>query len=305
MRRSFLCGFVLLCVSCGSWADWDMLFEVERAGNRIVKSIKTQDTRGNSLVIHRDVDGPFRADLYLNAYLPAPDPVSAAAPVSFTIDGNPPHLIDAGAWETEEPYRRLAFPLSGAPETGLSEALIQILEGKRLSVSYHTGALGQEMLQFALADPGGTAAAALGIATPIDHLRQSELRESRLRMEAEHRAALLNPVDPDAERARRDAIHHQLGLIRERVLDRWMRPAHWSGLRCTLQITLMSTGKVLHVEVVEGSGDAAFDASMAAAVHDASPLPLPTDASLFGDFQRMEMVFDPADMQESRMYSET
>ncbi len=282
-----------------------MSFEVERTSNRIVNSIRTLDTRGNSFVIHRDADGSFRANLYLNAYLPEPDQVSAAAPVSFTIDGNPPHFIGAGAWETEEPYRRLAFPLSDAPESGLSDALIQILEGEQLSVSYRAGALGQETLQFALADPGGTAAAALGIATPVDHLRQSDLRESRLRMEAERRAALLNPVDPESEQARLDAIHHQLGLIRERVLDRWMRPAHWSGLRCTLQITLMSTGKVLRVEVVEGSGDAEFDASMATAVRDASPLPLPTDPSLFGDFQRMEMVFDPADAGDSRMYTES
>jgi colicin import membrane protein len=57
--------------------------------------------------------------------------------------------------------------------------------------------------------------------------------------------------------------------------------------------------------VVEGSGDAEFDASMATAVRDASPLPLPTDPSLFGDFQRMEMVFDPADAGDSRMYTES
>lgn len=73
-----------------------------------------------------------------------------------------------------------------------------------------------------------------------------------------------------------------------------MRPAHWSGLSCALRITLMSTGEVPRVQVVTGSGDPGFDASMAEAARDAPPLPLPADPALFSDFQQLDMVFDPA-----------
>ena len=132
----------------------------------------------------------------------------------------------------------------------------------------------------------------LAVDLPVDHEKQRALRETHLRLEAERKAQRLNPLDPETERARRASIDRQREAIREYVMDRWARPTRWAGLSCTLQVTLMSTGKVLQVAVYQSSGDPDFDASLLTAVRDASPLPLPSDPSLFDSFQQMEMVFD-------------
>lgn len=64
----------------------------------------------------------------------------------------------------------------------------------------------------------------------------------------------------------------------------------------------MSTGEVMQVDVLSGSGDPDFDASMTAAVRDASPLPLPADPALFESFQRLEMRFGSPDASTGRYY---
>ena len=45
--------------------------------------------------------------------------------------------------------------------------------------------------------------------------------------------------------------------------------------------------------VVRSSGDPLFDRSVETAVLKASPLPLPTDASLFNHFREINFNFDP------------
>ncbi len=301
MVRIFLAGLLLSCYGV-AWAGWEAWFEVDRSSNGIVTSVRTQDTRGNRFVIRRDAGGAFQGELYLNAYLPEPDRLEAAAPVTFSVDGFPPHAIEAGAWVMAEPYRRLSFPLGGPPEEGLSEAMIEILEGEGIGFSYRAGVSGQETVRFSFADPDGLAARVLEVPRPIDHARHGQLRAARARLDAAAQA----PVDPEARRVRDLLVERQRETIRARVLERWMRPAHVAGRRCTLRITLMSTGEVLRVEVVGGSGDPDFDASMAEAARDASPLPLPADPSLFGAFQRIEMSFGPgAEEGGGRTYSGT
>ncbi|MBK8163208.1 MAG: cell envelope integrity protein TolA [Gammaproteobacteria bacterium] len=268
-------------------------------------AVGTTDPRGNSFLLQKDPAGTIVGILMLNAFLPEPDPIGGATPVLFSIDGKEAQAIREGKWERADLYRKLVFSVNGALEAGLSESFIDILEGARITFKYPAGSIGYESVSFSLRDSGGVLARTLGIETPIDHDRERGLREARSRVIEEQRALLLTPVDPAVEEARRALIGRQLELIRARVLDRWMRPARWSGLRCTLRITLMSTGNVLHVAVIKGSGDADFDASMAAAVRDASPLPLPADKALFGSFQLLEMVFEPADEGGDRLFSQT
>lgn len=198
---------------CGlSWASWEPLFEVARDSNRIVKSVGTQDIRGNRLVIRRDADGVFRGDLYLNAYLPAPDRPGAATAVVFSIDDRPLHGIDTGTWVEDGPYRRLNFRLSDPPDAGLDAAMIEILEGRQILFSYPAGTLGRESVRFSFGDTGPLAADALGVALPVDHAMHERLRADRLRLEAECRARLFRPVDPEAERARHLLIERQRAM---------------------------------------------------------------------------------------------
>ncbi|MCC6207153.1 MAG: cell envelope integrity protein TolA [Gammaproteobacteria bacterium] len=298
MVRILLAGFLLLCHCGPTLASWELVSEGDSGSDGILKSVGIQDNRGNKLIIYRDANGAYQAGLYLNAYLPEPDQPGTATPVLFTVDDNAPHSIDTGTWVAGEPHRKLAFQLGDPVEAGLSEALIEIIEGTRISFSYPAGALGRETVRFVFGDSGALAADTLGVALPIDHAWHAQLRGERSRLQAERRAVPRKPVDPDTERARHRMIERHKAMIQTRVLDRWMRPSHWSDLSCTLRITLMSTGEVLNVAVVEGSGDPEFDASMATAVRDASPLPLPADPLLFENFQRIEMSFDPHDAGE-------
>jgi TonB family protein len=305
MIRTLLGLGCVILVSSPALADW-------QAGNPGIAvtplsgpAVSTTDSRGNSFLMQKDPAGDIVGILLLNAFLPEPNPIGGATPVLFSIDGKEAQAIREGKWERVDSYRKLDFSVNGALDSGLSESFIDILEGTRITFSYPAGSIGYESVSFSLGDPGSVVARTLGIETPIDHDRQRGLREAQSRVIEQHRALLLNPVDPAAEAARRALIDRQLELIRARVLDRWQRPARWSGLRCTLRITLMSTGEVLHVAVLKGSGDAEFDASMAAAVQDASPLPLPADKSLFGSFQQLEMVFESADEEGDRLFSQT
>jgi colicin import membrane protein len=66
------------------------------------------------------------------------------------------------------------------------------------------------------------------------------------------------------------------------------------GLKCTIQVKLLSSGVVMDAIVISGSGDPVFDRSAENAVRKASPLPVPSDKNLFNaKFRPLTLVFDP------------
>jgi len=82
--------------------------------------------------------------------------------------------------------------------------------------------------------------------------------------------------------------------IAQKVSRHWVRPtASRKGLQCTVRVRLVPGGEVLEAKVVRSSGDANFDRSVEAAVHKASPLPLPENAELFERFRDIEFIFRP------------
>jgi len=105
----------------------------------------------------------------------------------------------------------------------------------------------------------------------------------------------------DAEQARMDAEQDQLAIktaaaaIRQKVAQSWIRPVSATeGLKCTIQVRLMSDGTVIDAVVVTSSGDAIFDRSAENAVHKASPLPVPKDKELSAkEFKSFKFLFDP------------
>jgi TonB family protein len=293
MRTVLIAGGALMSCSA-AWAEWEAVAGDDLATPAAGQLVRSSDSRGNSFLLQRDAAGNIVGYLLINAFLSEPDSLGTATPLMFSIDGKAPQSIREGRWEAADLYRRLGFEISGTEEAGLSESIIDILEGAEITFRYSAGSAGYQEVSFPLQDPGGVVARTLAIALPVDHAKQSTLRETHLRVEAERQAQRLNPVDPDTERARRALIDRQKESIQAYVTDRWARPAHWAGLSCTLQITLMSTGKVLQVAVLKGSGDPDFDASLVTAVRDASPLPLPADPALFDSFQQLDMVFDSA-----------
>ncbi len=99
-----------------------------------------------------------------------------------------------------------------------------------------------------------------------------------------------------AEDAARDQsiISQYVGIIGDRVRRNWIQPpSSRVGLSCVVQVQLMPGGDVVSAQVVQSSGDAAFDRSVEAAVYRAAPLPLPPDPGLFESFRTLTFNFSP------------
>ena len=91
------------------------------------------------------------------------------------------------------------------------------------------------------------------------------------------------------------AIKAAAAAIKQKVARSWIRPVSAAGgLKCTIQVRLMSDGTVIDATVVASSGDAIFDRSAESAVHKASPLPVPKDKELATkEFASFKFLFDP------------
>ncbi len=98
---------------------------------------------------------------------------------------------------------------------------------------------------------------------------------------------------PDAvPEAAGDAAGHAMlfgrymGQVIARIERAWVRPRSPladSPFRCRVQITQGKQGDVREVMIVECNGDGRWQASLAAAIQTASPLPAPPDPSVFAD----------------------
>jgi colicin import membrane protein len=122
--------------------------------------------------------------------------------------------------------------------------------------------------------------------------KEKAAAEARQR-EAE--AALQAQLKAEQEEARaRSALSEFIPYIQEKVQRNWLRPAGSPpGLSCLVQVKLIPGGDVASVKVIRSSGDPLFDRSVETAVLKASPLPLPTDGSLFNHFREINFNFDP------------
>ena len=133
--------------------------------------------------------------------------------------------------------------------------------------------------------------------------REAEAAE-RARREAEAAEQARREAEA-AEQARREAA--QLaervaeargtfdGAIRQKIERAWNRPASVpSGLSCIVAVRLGPGGSVLSAQVVQSSGNTAFDQSAERAVFRADPLPMPDEAALAAPYrQGVELVFNP------------
>jgi colicin import membrane protein len=83
--------------------------------------------------------------------------------------------------------------------------------------------------------------------------------------------------------------------IRQKINRAWNRPPGIpEGLSAVVAVRLGPGGTVLSAEVVESSGNAAFDRSAERAVLRADPLPMPDEPSLAAPYRRgVELTFTP------------
>ena len=123
--------------------------------------------------------------------------------------------------------------------------------------------------------------------------REAEAAE-QARREAEEQARREAEA---AEQARRleEARGTFDGAIRQKIERAWTRPASVpSGLSCVVAVRLGPGGSVLSAQVVQSSGNSAFDQSAERAVFRADPLPMPDEAALAAPYrQGVELVFNP------------
>lgn len=83
-------------------------------------------------------------------------------------------------------------------------------------------------------------------------------------------------------------------LIEQAIGQHWIVPdSIQKDIQCKLLIRLAPGGVVLNVSLIKSSGDPALDRSAIAAVHKASPLPVPKDANLFDKFRELSLTVHP------------
>jgi colicin import membrane protein len=98
----------------------------------------------------------------------------------------------------------------------------------------------------------------------------------------------------ELEMRAQEAIGSYSDLIRQKVERNWRQPTgDISGLSCIVRVRLIPGGEVIDAQVIKSSGNTFFDRSVELATRKASPLPLPSDPSMFSYFRTLEFYFKP------------
>jgi colicin import membrane protein len=135
-------------------------------------------------------------------------------------------------------------------------------------------------------------------------IRKAEAEKKRKQEEARRKAAeqeMQARLAAEQERLasqRRSAMQRMIDeyvlYIQEKVQRSWIRPpSSGSELSCTVEVRLIPSGEVIDAKIVRGSGNAAFDRSVEAAVFKASPLPVPPDPDVMEQFRSLRFEFKP------------
>ncbi len=129
--------------------------------------------------------------------------------------------------------------------------------------------------------------------------RQEDIERQRAENERLHREAeaAARQAEIDAEDRRLAAIRSgateaYMFAIQQKVVRNWVPPASARpGLECDVRVRQLQSGEVVSVNIVRCNGDAAVQRSIEAAVFKASPLPQPSDPSIFE--RNLMLVFKP------------
>lgn len=125
----------------------------------------------------------------------------------------------------------------------------------------------------------------------IERQRQENIRKQK---EAEA-AAMQAAMDEEARRIasiNSGARAAYVFAIQQQIQRNWVRPASATpGIECELSVTQLPDGQVTRVSITRCNGDAAVERSIEQAVFKASPLPKPSDPSIFE--RNLRIVFKP------------
>jgi len=132
-----------------------------------------------------------------------------------------------------------------------------------------------------------------------ENRKQEAERKSREAEQKRRQAELQADLQRDlaAEEQRQAAVDsgklaQYLALIRNRVERNWVAPAGAKlGIECVVHVTQIPGGEIVNVRMGRCNADAVVIRSIEAAVFRASPLPPPTDPSLFD--RNLRFTFKP------------
>lgn len=125
--------------------------------------------------------------------------------------------------------------------------------------------------------------------------KEKVARENAAKEQAQRERALREMAEQEElEMRAQEAIGSFTDLIRAKVGRNWIEPlGDISGLSCVVRVRLIPGGEVLDAQVIKSSGNTFFDRSVELATRKASPLPWPSDPSLFNYFRTLEFNFNP------------
>ncbi|OYV28097.1 MAG: protein TolA, partial [Halothiobacillus sp. 20-54-6] len=96
-------------------------------------------------------------------------------------------------------------------------------------------------------------------------------------------AALQNQLQNELRQSQsKGVMDAYAAAIKNKVQAQWYKPPGWEPQwQCNVRISQASDGTVINVKVLQCDGDQLFQRSVQQAIERASPLPLPSDMSLF------------------------
>jgi colicin import membrane protein len=105
--------------------------------------------------------------------------------------------------------------------------------------------------------------------------REQAQREAELKRQLADEEGMMNAKNSGA-------LNEYMFQVKQKIEKNWTYPdSARAGIVCTLMIRQTASGYVLAVEIEKCNGNEALKQSVVAAVHKASPLPLPSDMRLF------------------------
>ena len=116
--------------------------------------------------------------------------------------------------------------------------------------------------------------------------QERELRELLARQQAD--------AARKASAARASALGEYIGRIQAKVRGNWILPQDLQGNPEAIFLVIqLPTGEVLSTKLLKSSGNPAYDDAVERAILKSSPLPLPSDRSLFN--RELKLTFRPRD----------
>jgi colicin import membrane protein len=125
---------------------------------------------------------------------------------------------------------------------------------------------------------------------------QAEIAREEAELQKQQEAERLARQAEARRQAQQSEIDKYRSLIQEEITRHWNIPATAAQeLKCKVKVRLISSGDVVDVQIIESSGDPAFDNSVEKAVYRAAPLSVPpVESGLFDKFREVDFTFDPS-----------